>query len=118
MQVTILKSKIHNATVTQSNINYEGSITIDSRLMKKAGIFPYEKVLISNMSRGTRLETYVIIGKPASGIIGLNGAAALLGKIGDKITIMAFACVPKERARQIKPKIIILGKKNKVLKAL
>lgn len=118
MQISILKSKIHKATVTQSNVNYEGSITIDAQLMKKAGIVPYEKVLVSNMSRGTRLETYAISGKQGSGIIGLNGAAALLGKIGDKITIMTFANVPQAKARQIKPKIIVLGKKNKVLKNL
>lgn len=118
MQITILKSKIHKATVTQCNLDYEGSITIDSSLMKKVGILPYEKVLIANVSRGTRWETYTIKGKPGSGVIGLNGAAARLGKVGDLITIMAFTELPKKRARRFKPKVIVLGKKNKIRKTL
>lgn len=118
MQITILKSKIHNAKVTQSNLNYEGSITIDLKLMKKVGFLPYEKVLVSNISRGTRFETYAIVGKPGSGVIGLNGAAARLGRIGDKLTIMSFTDVSQEMARRFKPKIIMLGEKNKILKTL
>lgn len=118
MQITILKSKIHNASVTHCNLNYEGSITIDLQLMKKVGIIPYEKVLVSNISRGTRWETYAITGKPGSGIIRLNGAAARLGKVGDKITIMAFAVLPQQQAKRLKQKIIVLGGKNKIRKAL
>lgn len=117
MQITVLRSKIHQATITQSNLQYEGSITIDLQLIKKAGIYPYEKVLIANISQGTRFETYVIPGKSGSGAIGLNGAAARLGKVGDKVTIMAFAeRAPKEAAKS-KPKIIVLDKQNKIKKS-
>lgn len=116
MQITILKSKIHRATVTQADINYEGSITIDYQFMRKTGIYPYEKVLVSNMNRGTRCETYAIKGKPGSGIIGLNGAAAKLGKAGDKLTIMAFTNLHHTEAKKFKPKIILLGEGNKIRK--
>lgn len=116
MQITILKSKIHRATITQCNLNYEGSITIDSELMKKTGLLPFEKVLVANISRGTRWETYAIPGK--QGVIGLNGAAARLGKVGDIITIMAFTQIPQERVKKFNPKIIVLGKKNKPKKII
>lgn len=117
MQICILKSKIHRATVTQSNINYEGSITIDSFFMKRIGLLPYEKVLVSNITRGTRLETYVIMGEAGSGIIGLNGAAARLGKAGDKVTIMSFTEIPQKQAIRFKPKIITLGRRNRIIKS-
>ena len=117
MQITLLKSKIHKASITQCLLHYVGSITIDSHLMKKTGLLPYEKVLISNMTRGSRLETYVIKGEPGTGIIGLNGAAALLGKVGDKITIMSFAQIPHKNAKKLKPKVIVLGKNNKIIKS-
>ena len=118
MEVIVLKSKIHNATVTESSLKYEGSITIDLNFIKKAGLLPYEKVLVSNISRGTRLETYVITGKAGSRVIGLNGAAARLGFTGDRITIMAFTPLPLKKARDIKPKIIILGENNRIVKTL
>lgn len=118
MQITILKSKIHTATVSHCNLNYEGSITIDSQLMKKVGIIPYEKVLVSNISRGTRWETYAITGKPGSGIIRLNGAAARLGKVGDKVTIMAFTELLQRQAKRFKPKIIVLGGRNRIRKSI
>ena len=117
MQITVLKSKIHQATITQSNLHYEGSITIDLQLIKKAGIYPYEKVLVANISQGTRLETYVIAGKSASGVIELNGAAARLGKVGDKVTIMAFTEKPPREAAKFKPKIIVLDKQNRIKKS-
>ncbi len=117
ISVTILKSKIHRATVTQASINYEGSITIDSNLMEKVGLLPYEKVLVSNITRGTRLETYAIIGEKNSGIIGLNGAAAKLGKKGDKVTIMSFTVIPNKKALKFTPKVIVLDEKNKIKKS-
>lgn len=117
MQITILKSKIHRAAVTHCNLNYEGSITIDLQLMKKAGILQYEKVLVANISRGTRWETYAIGGKAGSGIIRLNGAAARLGKVGDKITIMTFTVLPQNRAKRFRPKVIVLGGKNRIRKS-
>lgn len=116
MQITILKSKIHRASVTQSNINYEGSITIDSALMRKSGILPYEKVLVCNINKGTRFETYAIKGESGSGIIGLNGAAAKLGKKGDKVTIMTFTEIPVKKAKGFKPRIITLCAENKIKK--
>ena len=118
MEIIVLKSKIHNATVTEASINYEGSVTIDLNFIKKTGLLPYEKVLISNISRGTRLETYVIAGKAGSRVIGLNGAAARLGSIGDRITIMSFTPLPLKKAADIKPKIIMLGENNKIVKTL
>jgi aspartate 1-decarboxylase len=116
LNITILKSKIHRATVTQASINYEGSITIDSALMKKTGILPYEKVLVTNINRGTRLETYAIKGKAGTGVIGLNGAAARLGKTGDKITIMSFTVLPQNKAAKFTPKIIVLDGQNRIKK--
>lgn len=114
MLLELLKSKIHGATVTQSNVNYLGSITIDETLMEAAGIVEYERVLIGNMTNGNRVETYVIRGKKDSGIIGMNGAAAHLCKIGDKILIMSFALLDKKEARKHKPKIVFLDADNKV----
>ena len=117
MNIIILKSKIHRAEITSANVKYEGSITIDAVLMKKTEIIPYEKVLVSNITRGTRLETYAIKGPAGSGAIELNGAAARLGKAGDKVTIMSFASIPRAKATQFKPKVIVLGRKNEILKS-
>lgn len=109
---TFLKSKIHNATVTSANLKYVGSITIDSALMEKADIAEYEKVLVVDNTNGNRLETYVIKGKKNSGKICMNGAAAHLVEKGDEIIIMTFQLSKKP----IKPKIIIVNKKNKFIK--
>lgn len=117
MLYTILKSKIHQATITQSSLHYEGSITIDQNLMKKVQLITYEKVLVTNITRGTRLETYVITGKPGSKTIGLNGAAARLGKIGDRVTIMSFTQKNQKEATKNKPKIIVLDKNNHIKKS-
>ena len=101
MQVFLLKSKIHRAAVTDGNVNYEGSLTIASDLMKAAGLRPYERILCSNTANGNRFETYVIIGKSGSGAIVLNGAAAHLGKKGDRLTIMSFAAVSKKKGGNV-----------------
>jgi aspartate 1-decarboxylase len=114
MQVFLLKSKIHRAAVTDGNVNYEGSLTIASDLMKAAGLRPYERILCSNTANGNRFETYVIIGKSGSGAIVLNGAAAHLGKKGDRLTIMSFAAVSKKKAETWKPRVIVLGKNNRI----
>ncbi len=106
---TYLKSKIHNATVTEANLKYVGSITIDEALMKKVDIAEYEKVLVVDNVNGNRLETYVIKGKKNSGKICMNGAAAHLIKKGDEIIIMTFQISTKP----LKPKIIIVDKHNK-----
>jgi len=115
MQFCLLKSKVHRATVTGGNVNYEGSLTIASDLMEKAGLLPYERILCSNMADGNRFETYAIPGKSGSGQIILNGAAAHLGKIGDLLTIMSFTEVSSARAKQWKPRVIVLGKGNQIV---
>lgn len=107
-----LKSKIHNATVTEANLKYVGSITIDEALMKKAEIEEFEKVLVVDNTNGNRLETYVIKGVKNSGKICMNGAAAHLIKKGDEIIIMTFQLSKKP----IKPKIIIVDKKNNFIR--
>jgi len=109
---TFLKSKIHNAIVTEANLKYVGSITIDETLMKKAKIEEYEKVLVVDNTNGNRLETYVIKGVKNSGKICMNGAAAHLIKTGDEIIIMTFQLSQKP----VNPKIVIVDKKNKFVK--
>ncbi len=109
-----LRSKIHNATVTEANLKYIGSITIDKNLMEKSELLPGEKVLIVDNTNGARLETYVIEGKENSGTICMNGAAAHLIKKGDEIIIMGFELSDKP----IKPKSILVDKKNKFVKYL
>ena len=115
MQFTLLKSKIHRATVTGGNVAYEGSLSIASDLMDEVGMVPYEKILASNMANGSRFETYAIPGYPGSGTIVLNGAAAHLGKKGDLLTIMSFTTATKSRAKKWKPRVIVLGKGNRIV---
>jgi len=115
MQIHLLKSKIHRATVTGGNVKYEGSLTIAIDLMEKVGLQEYERILGSNMANGERFETYVIRGKRGSGQIIMNGAVAHLGKKGDLLTIMNFAVVDKKRAAKWKPRVIVLGKGNKIV---
>src|SRR6185295_5573596 len=105
MQIHLLKSKIHRAQVTGASLNYEGSLTIAEDLMEKAGLLPYERILCSNLANGKRFETYVIKGKRGSGVIELNGAAAHQGKIGDRLTIMAFTEIEGAKAKKWKPKV-------------
>lgn len=114
MQLNLLKSKIHRATVTGGNINYEGSLTIAADLMAKVGLVPYERILCSNMANGNRFETYVIRGESGSGQIVLNGAAARLGKRGDLLTIMSFTSVDSRQAKKWKPRVIVLGRNNEI----
>ena len=115
MEVYLLKSKIHRATVTGGNVKYEGSLTIAADLADKAGLQEYERILCGNMANGERFETYVIRGRRGSGEIILNGAVAHLGKKGDLLTIMSFASVSKKKAKNWKPRVIVLGKGNKIV---
>ena len=110
----VLRSKIHKATVTEANINYIGSITIDRELMEMVDLWPGEKVMVVSNITGVRLETYAIAGEKGSGIICMNGAAALLIKKGEEVIIMGFELTDK----QIKAKIILVDRKNKFLKFL
>ena len=113
--VRLLKSKIHRAYVTAASLDYEGSLTIDRGFMEKVGLFPYEKILCSNLANGARFETYAIPGEPASGQIILNGAAAHLGKPGDRITIMSFTEIDSHEAISWKPRVIVLGDNNAIV---
>lgn len=106
MLVTVLKSKIHRVTITESNLNYIGSITIDTDLMEASNIIANEKVAIVNNNNGARFETYVIPGEKGSGVICLNGAAARLVQPGDIVIIMAYAMMEMEEARNFKPSVI------------
>ncbi|MBL69173.1 MAG: aspartate 1-decarboxylase [Verrucomicrobiales bacterium] len=112
MTLQLLKSKIHRAAVTDANVNYEGSLTIDRTLMDDVDMREYERVLCGNMANGERFETYVIAGEPNSGAIILNGATAHLGKVGDRLTIMTFAGVNDTAAVDWQPKVIVLGEDN------
>ena len=110
----ILRAKIHIATVTESNLSYEGSITIDETIIKKAGILPYEQVMISNLNNGERFETYVMPGR--KGEVCLNGPTARKGIVGDKIIIFCYSYVEDNKLRKFKPKVVILDESNKILK--
>jgi aspartate 1-decarboxylase len=114
MQLTFLKSKIHRAHITDADIQYEGSITIDQTLMEAANILEYEKVLIGNITSGNRFETYAIKGPRDSGIICLNGAAAHLGKVRDIITIFTFAQLEKAEIAEHKPIVVQVDATNRM----
>jgi aspartate 1-decarboxylase len=116
MIIEILKSKIHRVTVTQAELSYVGSITIDEDLMDAANIIAYEKVQIVNNNNGQRFETYVIKGERGSGIICLNGAAARLVQVGDIIIIMSYAYMETEEARKYEPIAVFPGEGNKLVK--
>lgn len=115
MFLTMFKSKIHRATVTEANLNYVGSITIDEDLLDAAGILPGEKVQIVNNNNGERLETYTIPGERGSGVICLNGAAARRVQPGDTVIIIAYCMVTAEEARTFKPNVVILDAQNKIV---
>ena len=115
---TMMKSKLHRATVTEANLNYVGSITIDEDLMDAADLFENEKVQIVNNNNGARFETYVITGARGSGVICLNGAAARLVQPGDKVIIISYGMMTSEEAKAHKPVITILDDQNKPLKVL
>lgn len=110
---TLLKSKIHRAHVTEANLYYEGSITIDEKLMEEADILPGEKVEVLNLNNGHRLETYAIKGKSGTGIICLNGPAARGACVGDEVTIVSYVLADDQEAKTLKPKIITLDGKNR-----
>ena len=111
----ILNGKIHRATVTEAHIDYEGSITIDSTLMKAAGIIPHEKVLIANLTNGNRLESYAIEGPAGSGVMCLNGGAAKHGKPGDLVIILTFAVLTPDEIKTHKPSIVHVDSKNRIV---
>jgi len=109
---TMLKSKIHRARVTEANLNYEGSITIDQLLMEAADILPYEKVAVLDVDNGSRLETYAIEGEPGSGTICINGAAARLVSQGDRVIILSYTNVDEAEARCWHPTLVYVNSQN------
>lgn len=114
MNITMLKSKIHRATVKQAEIDYVGSITVDPVLMEAAGILEYEKVAVVDVTNGARLETYTISGEPGSGMICLNGAAAKLIEKDDIVIIMAYAQMDEQEAKAYRPKVVFVDGDNKI----
>ena len=116
MTIKMLKAKIHRATVTQAELDYVGSITVDMDLLEQAGILEYEKVQIVDVNNGSRFETYTIAGERGSGVMCLNGAAARMVQTGDKIILMAYAQVTPEAASELRPTVLFVDEKNKVTK--
>ena len=116
MNITLLKAKIHRAVVPQADLNYVGSVTIDTRLLEESGIMEYEKVQIVDINNGNRFETYTIAGEEGSGIICLNGAAAKCVNVGDKVIIMAYADMTPEEAKQHKPTVLFVNEENEIVR--
>lgn len=114
MTITMLKAKIHRATVTQAELNYVGSITVDMDLLEQSGILEYEKVQIVDINNGARFETYTIAGERGSGVMCLNGAAARMVQTGDKIILMTYADVTPEEAKEMRPTVVFVDDENKV----
>lgn len=112
--LTVCKSKVENAVITDASLHYHGSLTVDEEILEAAGIVPNEKVLAVNLNNGERFETYVIPGRKGSGQICLNGGTARLGQVGDKIGFLAFMTVEEHTARRIKPIIVTLSPGNKL----
>jgi aspartate 1-decarboxylase len=115
MYRTMLKSKLHRATVTQANLHYVGSITIDADLMDAADLLPGEQVAVVDVTNGARLETYVIGGERGSGVIGINGAAAHLVHAGDLVIIISYAALPDAEAKAYEPKVVFVDAQNRML---
>ena len=115
---TMMSAKIHRATVTDANLNYVGSVTIDVDILRAIDILPNEKVQIVNNNNGARLETYVIPGPSGSGVICLNGAAARLVQPGDKVIIIAYCQMTNEEAKHHHPKVAIMNEKNQIVEVL
>ncbi|MBC6314892.1 aspartate 1-decarboxylase [Listeria grandensis] len=118
MMREMMHAKIHQATVTEANLHYVGSITIDPAILEAVDMLPNEKVQIVNNNNGARLETYIIPGKRNSGIICLNGAAARMTQVGDTIIIMAYGVFNEEEVSKHQPKIVVLDKENKIAQVL
>ena len=118
MLFNMLKGKIHRAAVTEADLNYEGSITIDESLAEASGILPYEQVSIYDINNGNRFTTYCLYGKRGSGIICMNGAAARAVSVGDLIIIAAYALIDQKDAHDFSPEIVLVGDHNKIKKIL
>jgi aspartate 1-decarboxylase len=109
-----MKSKIHGATVTEANLRYTGSITIDRNLLRASDIAPFERVQIVNLHNGSRVETYVLEGRPGSGTVCMNGAAARWAQVGDKVIVISYALLAEAERRRHRPKVIFVDEKNRI----
>lgn len=115
MNYTMLKGKIHRAVVKQADLNYVGSITVDTKLLEAAGILEYEMVQIVDVENGNRFETYTIAGEPGSGMICLNGAAARQVAVGDHVILMCYAQMTPEEAKEHRPHVVFVDDKNRII---
>ena len=118
MRLKVLKSKLHLATVTRADLNYHGSLTIDPDLMAAVGLYPYEAIVVSNVSTGLRAETYTLPGRAGSGQIELNGAMARLGAVGDRVIVMAFAELSPDELDGHSPRVVALDASNRIVEHL
>jgi len=116
MMRILCKSKIHRATVTEANLNYEGSLTLDPLLMEAAGLVPFEQVHVLNLNNGARFETYLIEGERGSGTVCVNGAAARLVQVGDPVIILAYALVPEDELADFTARIVFVDEHNRVVR--
>ena len=114
MLLSMMKSKIHQATVTEANLQYEGSITIDEELLKAAGILPGEKVQLVNLNNGSRIETYCLPGVAGSGTVCLNGGAARRAQVGDSVIVIAYGLVDEREAHGVRPKVVFVDRSNRI----
>ncbi len=115
MRRVLCKSKIHGATVTEANLYYEGSLTLDTRLIKAADLVPYERIQVVNINNGARLETYVLPGEPGSGTVALNGAAARLGAAGDRLILISYAHYDDDEVAGHEPHVVFVDERNRVV---
>lgn len=118
MLIKLLRAKIHHARVTQTDVNYHGSITIDADLLRQSGMLPNEAVIVADCENGNRFETYVIRGEPGSGIIGINGAAARLSKVGNRVIIMSFALLDPSEVARHRARVVIADARNRAEQVL
>jgi aspartate 1-decarboxylase len=118
MRLKVLKSKLHLARVTRSDLNYHGSLTIDPDLMDAVGLYPYEAILVSNVATGQRAETYALPGTRGTGQIELNGAMARLGEVGDRVIVMAFADLAPAELDGHRPQVVALDERNRIVERI
>lgn len=118
MQIKVLKSKLHQATITRCDVNYHGSLTVDPDLMDAVGLVPYEVILIGNTATGARGETYVLPGERGRGQIEMNGAMARLGAVGDRLIVMSFALLEPAELAGFRPRVVALDERNRIAERL
>jgi aspartate 1-decarboxylase len=118
MLIKLLRAKLHHATVVFTDVNYHGSITIDSDLLRASGLLPNEAVIVADCENGNRFETYVIAGEPGSGLVGVNGAAARLTQVGNRVIVMSFAMATPQEAANHHSRVVICDKKNRAIETV